>query len=52
LQPGRSVRYEPEDFDRGAQDAGHATFNGLDGSFDMDLARLVGLPGTDCSLLD
>jgi len=38
--------------DGGDQDAGHAAFNGLDGSFDMHRARLVGLPSADCSLLD
>jgi len=33
-------------------DSGHAAFNGLDGSLEMDLVRLVRLPGMDCSPLD
>jgi hypothetical protein len=29
-------------------DSGHASFNGLDGDLEMDLVRLIGLPGLDC----
>ena len=29
-------------------DSGSAALSGVDGDFEMDLARLAGLPGVDC----
>jgi len=29
-------------------DSGHASFNGFDGNLEMDLVRIIGLPGLDC----